>query len=204
MNTDEHRCVTKRLPVHGVVYPLALPGLESESVRGDDIVMTPAVVARGVVDHFKPSGRILDPCRGNGAFSDHMPGCSWCEIREGRDFFNWRDDVDWIVSNPPYSVFSQFLRHSLNVAENIVYLIPINKIFNSDRLIREIWKWGGVPEIHVVGAGSSLGFPIGFAIGAVHFQRGFSGSTRVSFMAPEIAGLTPRKAARRAALFPRP
>ena len=163
---------------------LALPGLESESVRLDDIILTPLDVARDVVKHFKPSGRILDPCRGNGAFADLMPGCDWCEIRQGRDFYAWREPVDWIVSNPPYSVFADFLRHSLTVAENIVYLIPVNKIFNSDRMMREIWTWGGVPEIYTVAGGGALGFPIGFAIGAVHFRRAYSGETRVTFRTP--------------------
>jgi hypothetical protein len=165
----------------GYASPLALPGMESESVRLDDIVLTPLDVARDVVNHFKPSGRILDPCKGNGAFADLMPGCEWCEIREGRDFYNWREPVDWIVSNPPYSVFADFLRHSLTVAENIVYLIPVNKIFNSDRMMREIWTWGGVPEIYTVAGGGALGFPIGFAIGAVHFRRAYRGETRVTF-----------------------
>ena len=103
---------------------LALPGLETESVRGDDIILTPPDVARDVVKFFAPRGRVLDPCRGNGAFADEMPGCDWCEIRDGKDFFGWREPVDWIVSNPPYSIFSEFLRHSFVVAENIVYLIP--------------------------------------------------------------------------------
>jgi hypothetical protein len=159
----------------------ALPGFETEAVRGDDIVYTPLDVARDVVAHFKPSGRILDPCRGGGAFSDEMPGCDTCEIREGSDFFNWTQPVDWIVSNPPYSIFSDFLRHALTVAENIVFLIPVNKVFNSDRTMREIWAWGGVPEIHVIAGGGALKFPIGFCIGAVHFKRGYRGDIKVTF-----------------------
>ncbi len=153
-------------------------------MRLDDIILTPLDAARDVVNHFKPSGRILDPCRGNGAFSDLMPGCDWCEIRQGRDFYAWREQVDWIVSNPPYSVFADFLRHSFEVAENIVYLMPINKIFNSYRVTCDIWKWGGVPEIYVMAGGSKLGFPMNFLIGAVHFRRNYRGETRVNFRTP--------------------
>lgn len=163
---------------------MALPGLETEAVRGDDVVLTPLNVARDVVNYFKPRGQMLDPCRGNGAFADLMTGCRWCEIRDGRDFFAWRDPVDWIVSNPPYSIFSEFLRHSFTVAENIVYLVPINKVFNSTKMIRDVWTWGGVPTIYVVASGGELGFPIGFAIGAVHFKRGFKGGTNIVFRQP--------------------
>ena len=160
---------------------LALPGMETESVRADDIIYTPDDVAADVVKYFRPRGRVLDPCKGGGAFLKYMPGAEWCEIREGSDFYNWREPVDWIVSNPPYSIFSDFLRHSFTVAENIVYLIPVNKIFNSDRMMREVWEWGGVPTILVIGGGGSLGFPIGFAIGAVHFKKGYIGGTHVCF-----------------------
>lgn len=122
---------------------IALPGMETECVRADDIILTPADVARDVVKHYKPTGLCLDPCRGNGVFSELMPGCGWCEIRDGRDFFGWTQPVDWIVSNPPYSIFAEWLRHSFRVAENIVYVIPVNKVYNSDRMMREIWTWGG-------------------------------------------------------------
>ena len=151
--------------------------------NSDDVVMTPRDVARDVVNHFRPSGLILDPCRGSGAFADAMPGSDWCEVTEGRDFYNWRKPVDWIISNPPYSIFADFLRHSFTVAEHIVYLIPVNKVFNSDRIMREIWTWGGVPEIYVVGGGAALDFPIGFCIGAVHFQRNYAGPINVTFRA---------------------
>jgi hypothetical protein len=161
----------------------ALPGLEAESVREDDIISTPPEVAVDVVRHFAPLGKVLDPCRGNGVFADLMPMAEWCEIRDGRDFFRWDSPVDWIIGNPPYSIFSNFLRHSFRVAREIVYLIPINKVFNSDRLMCEIWAWGGIPEIYVIGGGSSLAFPIGFCIGAVHFRRGYRGNIKVTFRA---------------------
>lgn len=177
----------------GYASPLALPGLESESVRLDDVVLTPRDVARDIVRHFKPTGRILDPCKGEGAFADEMPGCHWCEIRHGKDFYKWSDQVDWIVSNPPYSVFSDFLRHSMNVAENIVYLIPVNKIFNSDRMMREIWNWGGVPEVYVIGGGAALGFPIGFCIGAVHLKRGHRNGMHVTFRGTHNAQVEARR-----------
>lgn len=159
----------------------ALLGFEELAIRGDDIVLTPPEVARDVVRHFQPSGRVLDPCRGDGAFSNLISGCSWCEVREGRCFYEWSESMDWIISNPPYSIFSDFLRHSFKIAENIVYLIPINKVFNSEKMVREIWAWGGVKEIYVVSAGGSLGFPIGFCIGAVHFQRAYKGKIEVTF-----------------------
>jgi hypothetical protein len=163
-----------------------LPGLRPVKLVEQDVVFTPEDVAIDVIKHFAPSGRILDPCKGDGAFYRNMPGAEWCEISEGRDFFEWKEPVDWIVSNPPYSIFSHFLRHSCAVAENIVYLIPINKPFNSDKMMREIYGWGGIKTIYVIGGGASLGFPIGFCIGAVHFLKGYEGCARIDFRKPMV------------------
>ena len=116
-------------------------------VNPNDIVYTPDDVARDIVAHFQPSGKCLDPCRGDGAFYKYLPeGSLWCEAKEGRDFFDFNDPVDWIVSNPPYSAFTEFLYHSFTVAENIVYLIPINKPFNRFKTMRKIKEYGGMKE----------------------------------------------------------
>ena len=153
-----------------------LPGFHDFAGREDDIVLTPRRVARDVVSFFNPSGSILDPCKGEGAFLDFMPGADWCEIREGKDFFEWNRRVDWIVSNPPYSIFSKFLRKSFEISDNIVYLIPINKVFSSDKILREIYEWGGVKAIYYVGDGKSMNWPIGgYCIGAVYFKRNYKG-----------------------------
>ena len=64
----------------------------------NDVVFTPPLVARMIVDEFKPSGKILEPCRGLGGFYNELPEPKdWCEITEGRDFFDYHEKVDWIV-----------------------------------------------------------------------------------------------------------
>jgi hypothetical protein len=148
----------------------------------DDIVYTPDEVARDIVEFFRPSGVCLDPCRGDGAFYKYLPlGSEWCELKDGKDFFEYTRKVDWIVSNPPYSVFAKFLDHSFTVAENIVYLIPVNKPFNSYAILQRVKEWGGIKHILVIAPGAKLNFPIGFAIGAVHFKRQYDGPIGLSF-----------------------
>lgn len=160
-------------------------GIAHEVQDQTDIVFTPEDVARDVIKHFAPSGRCLDPCKGDGAFFKHLPaGSDFCELKDDKDFFNWTEPVDWIVSNPPYSIFSAWLDHSFTVAENIVYLIPINKPFNSFSMMKRLAEYGGIREIYAIGPGSKLKFPIGFAIGAIHFQRGYRGGMLLSFRNP--------------------
>src|SRR5512145_1783139 len=90
-----------------------------------DVVFTPYELAEDVVDFFKPYGACIDPCCGNGVFLDLLPsGSDWCEITKGRDFYAWNKPVDWCISNPPYSHYAAWMRHSMRVARNIVYVVP--------------------------------------------------------------------------------
>jgi hypothetical protein len=165
----------------------AEPPLVSSALLGvrsklSDVIYTPEPIAKEIVEHFKPTGRILDPCRGGGAFWKAMPGADWCEISEGRDFFKWREPVDWIVSSPPYSILDAWMNHSYAVATNIVYLLPLPKLFNSARRLQTICELGGMREVLVVTVGRKLGFPWGYACGAVHFETGYKGSCKITPM----------------------
>lgn len=145
--------------------------------RDSDVVYTPDWIVQDMLDHFRPTGTILDPCRGHGAFYKALPDPEWCEITEGRDFFDWASHVDWIIGNPPYSISRAWLRHSYTLADNILYLLPVRNVFSGYGTIREVRDFGGIPEIRLYGTGGRCGFPMGNAIGAVHFQRGYTGPT---------------------------
>jgi hypothetical protein len=135
-----------------------------------------------MVAHFNPTGVILDPCKGKGVFLDYLPpNTLWCEITEGRDFFAWDKPVDWVISNPPYSMTRPWFKHSYKVASNLLYLVPLRNVFSGYGFIKEIYDFGGIKEIRAYGTGGRLGFPMGNAIGAMHIQRSYRGPTIISF-----------------------
>jgi hypothetical protein len=150
-----------------------------------DQVYTPDWVAEDMVKHFKPSGKILDPSAGAGdakVFLKYLPkGTKFCEIEDGFDFFVCTGKYDWIITNPPYSIFPEFLKHALNAAQNVVFLVPTFKIFNSGGIINQIRKFGWMKEIRFYGGGHKLGFPMGNITGAVHIVRGYKLETKFSF-----------------------
>lgn len=151
------------------------------SKKRGDIVYTPDWVAKDMVDFFSPSGSILEPCKGDGVFLKFLPSTTeWCELQEGRDFFEWMERVDWIISNPPYSKVRPWFRHSYEIADNIVYLVPLRNVFSGYGFIREIYAYGGIRHIRVYGTGGRLGFPMGNAIGAMHLQRDYIGDVGFS------------------------
>lgn len=140
----------------------------------NDVVMTPLHLAKRIVDHFKPTGRMLEPCRGVGNFHRFMPGAFWCEITEGLDFFQWKQPVDWIVTNPPWSQIRTFLQHGMTVSDNIVFLMTVNHVWTKAR-IRDIQSSGfGIKEICLVEMPET--FPqSGFQLGAIHIAKGWTG-----------------------------
>jgi len=159
---------------------LQQPQLLTENFVAKDVVYTPEWVAADMVSFFKPTGAILEPCKGDGVFLKYMPTAEYCEISEGKDFFAWSKPVTWVVGNPPYSAFGKWMYHAMAIAENIVYLVPCAKPFYGEKLFRELETWGKIKHMRVYGGGSKLGFPIGFLIGAIHFQKGYFGAMETS------------------------
>jgi hypothetical protein len=137
-----------------------------------DMVMTPPELARQIVDFLEPSGRILDPCRGKGAFYNAFPKGSekfWCEKLKGKDFFEWTEKVDWIISNPPWSLIREFIIHAFTCADHVAFLCTIEHTWMIAR-IRDMHAAGfGIKDIIVV----ESPFPGGKLLGMVHYQRGY-------------------------------
>jgi hypothetical protein len=148
-----------------------------------DIVMTPEWLAKEIIEHFSPSGIILDPCRGQGAFYDNYPGDNneWCELGEGKDFLTYNTKVDWIITNPPWSKMQQFLFHGMKVSDNIVYLTTINH-YTTKKRIRDMRENNfAIKEIYCVPTPKSPWPQLGFQLGAIHTQQGYTGDIKMSY-----------------------
>lgn len=160
----------------------------AERRAAGDKVYTPSWAAFDLVAHFKPTGVILEPCKGQGAIHRFLPhDALWCELDEGRDFFDHKTPVDWIISNPPYDQTRPFMRHAFSIAQNVVFLVPARNVFSGYGTVREMHGWGGMAELRWYGTGAKLGFPMGNAIAAIHWKRDHKGDTRQTFYEDEPA-----------------
>jgi len=164
--------------------------LLQQALNPGDVVDTPDWVAQDMVAWFSPTGKILEPCRGNDAIYKYLPGAEWCEIAMGRDFFQWTTQVDWIISNPPFGreMFGDWLEHSFEVAKNIVYLYPPGFFFSAGSRLERCRKDGWLRHIRFYGNGSALGFPMGNPIAAMHFIRGYYGTSSWSWYNEQMYG----------------
>jgi hypothetical protein len=147
--------------------------------KPNDNIFTPKNISKQIIDLYDLNGIVLDAFRGNGSFYNQYPNHikkDWCEISEGKDFFKYKNKVDWILTNPPYSIFNEILEHSFTIADNIVYLVPLSKVVSSMGRIRKILNYGNIKSIHIISA-SKCGFPFGFPACAIHIKKGYKGET---------------------------
>lgn len=142
-----------------------------------DKIYTPENIALLAINQFKLYGKVLDPFRGKGAFYNNLPNNiekDWCEIDENRNFYDYNKKVDWIISNPPYSDYTNIINHSYKIADNIVYLMPLSKIFSSLGRIKDLNNYGGIVSLYIISA-SRCKFPFGFPACIVYFKRNYHG-----------------------------
>lgn len=105
--------------------------------RKYDIYYTPLKLAKEIIDivPLAENDTVLDPFRGKGAFYDQYPenvNKLWCEISDGRDFFEFNEEVDWIISNPPFSKLNDVLEHTLNVCKKgFCYIMGVLNLTNN-------------------------------------------------------------------------
>lgn len=148
----------------------------TEHATASDSVMTPPNIAKLIVQKYQPSGFVLEPAKGTGNIYNELPSPKdWCEITEGRNFFNYNNKVDWIITNPPYSIYDLFLKHCFEISDNVVFLVPIAKAFKSLKIERMVDEYGGLKEIWLMGGGNKCGFAFGFPTGCLYYQRNYKG-----------------------------
>jgi hypothetical protein len=68
---------------------------------------TPDTIAPKLIAEvpLEEGDRVLEPFRGEGSFFNNLPSNTlndWCEILDGRDFKDYKEPIDWVVSNPPF------------------------------------------------------------------------------------------------------
>jgi type I restriction-modification system DNA methylase subunit len=149
---------------------------------GNDIFYTPSNLACSIVGYLNPTESYLEPCLGSGSFFNSVNiSKDYCEIEKGIDFLTYEKKVNWIITNPPFSKFKDFLKKSLEIANHVAFLCPINHfttkarvnlIFNAGFSIKEILLLKETPKE----------FPqSGFQWGVVYLSKG-SYNTKITYL----------------------
>lgn len=130
----------------------------------NDVFITPLGLSKRAIELVGTSdGLWLDPFKATGSYYNQFPTDNkvYTEITEGIDFFDFKQNVDVICSNPPYSLMDKVLQHSINLNPKIInYLIGIgnltakrielmntNGYFITKMEMCKVWKWYGMSVI---------------------------------------------------------
>lgn len=149
---------------------------------GNDNVQTPPELGKKIINHYNPTGKILEPCRGNGlGFYQYMPtDALWCELTEGKNFFDFDEKVDWIITNPPFSKLRHFLEHSMSISNNIVFLCLVPNAFYRARIELSRKHGFGIKELIYIPQQKPPFPKFGFQLGTVYWQKGWEGDIKVT------------------------
>lgn len=148
-----------------------------------DTVNTKYETAKWIINYFNPQGSILEPAAGDDVFFNLFTNKEKfrCEIKDKLDFFNWNKKVDWIITNPPYSIYDLFLEKAFSIADNVVFFVPIAKAFKSNKVQQMVINYGGLKEIVYMGGGSKHGFGFGFPVGCLFYKKDYLGDCKISY-----------------------
>ena len=95
-----------------------------------DFYPTPPWCYENLDIDWKQFSSAHEPCRGDGRIQKFLEAqgvfTTYSEIREDRDFFDWDEKVDLIVTNPPFSLAQEFIDHSILRANTVFMLLRIN------------------------------------------------------------------------------
>lgn len=93
-----------------------------------------------------------EPCKGSGQLLDYLEeqglDCSYSELREGKDFFDWNGNVDLILTNPPFTLAQEFIEYSIAHADTVIMLLRINYLGSKAR--HDWWKANKPTALHVL------------------------------------------------------
>ena len=101
--------------------------------KPNDIFITPLSLAKKQIDmiNHNEDDVWLDPFKNSGNFYNQYPTDKreWCEILDGKDFFEYNNDIDIICSNPPYSCIDDVLKKSVELKPRVIsYLIGMGNL----------------------------------------------------------------------------
>lgn len=104
--------------------------LTNKKISPNDKIYTPLNVAKKMIDlaNLKPNDYVLDPSFGGGVFFNNFPDYvkkDFCEIEMEKDFFNWKKKVDCIIGNPPYSLWTKWLEHTMKLTNKFCYIFGV-------------------------------------------------------------------------------
>ena len=120
----------------------------------NDYYPTPISAITPLLDRidFGKVTTFLEPCCGDDRILDLIPKDKikfWAEISKGKNYFDYQfEDIDLIITNPPFSIAIEFLAKSLSEGKTICYLQRLNWLGSKAR--KDFWNSNPPDKIFVL------------------------------------------------------
>jgi len=156
----------------------------------NDRVYTPESLAvyhlKLIYYYHRPGDIVFDAFKGKGIYFNNFTDIFgaghyvWCEIDEGKDFFDFKDRVDIIVTNPPFSKFDEIFAHAVTLHPRIISFI-MGVINLSPKRVSFLESYDyGLREVHFFRVQGWI-----FINAIVVFEKGYIGPA-VSVFLPQV------------------
>jgi len=106
---------------------------------GNDEFYTPAYAIYPLLKYIKPGSRIWCPFDTKDSLFPKILGENntvlYTHLEEGKDFFNWfpKFEIDYIISNPPYSRKGDVLNRLFELNKPFAMLVGVVGLFESQK-----------------------------------------------------------------------
>ncbi|SRR6266404_2466041 len=121
---------------------LHLTGSSNLARANDDFYMTPEWTTKLILAREELKGITREPACGLGAISNLIPGCIATDLIErgygtgNIDFLETSWKCDNIITNPPYLLAEEFIRHSIKtVTCKVIMLLKLNFLAGQKRKV---------------------------------------------------------------------
>ena len=133
-----------------------------DSARGNDLYETPEVATLSLLAHEPLPPTILEPACGRGAISKVLRRAGHTVLENDivdygqgqdsvQDFLNFEPvqtgRIDAVVTNPPYRLAQQFVRHALTLCPHVFMLLRLT-FYESERRT-DVLERAGLTRVHV-------------------------------------------------------
>lgn len=155
----------------------------------NDIIYTNPILAKRIVDYFKPTGFCIEPCAGNDAIYQYLPDPKdWCEIARNKDFLTYQppQKIDWVITNFPWSgkIMRPLARRAYELSDNVVQIIRLSNMLGDKNRIKDYTKYNhALKEIIVIDwKGAFINKkPEGFTLIVAHTQKEYAGDMKWNY-----------------------
>tara|TARA_Y100000385_G_C12993787_1_gene594030 strand:- start:38 stop:640 length:603 start_codon:yes stop_codon:yes gene_type:complete len=93
-----------------------------------------------------------EPCRGDGRIQLFLEEqgipTTYSEILEDKDFYDWNEGTDLILTNPPFSLLTEFADHAIKHSQTCIFLLRLNFLESKKR--HEWWKKNMWSSLHIL------------------------------------------------------